>query len=66
VELERAVCLTGEVVHLVRPGEGRAVCGTGPLLPLAAMEEWNETWRRQVDAYPLCVGCQRGADDDSA
>jgi hypothetical protein len=56
-EVERAVCLTGRVAHLIRPGENRALCGTSPVLRLSRMEGWQAAWREQAALYELCQGC---------
>lgn len=65
-ELERAVCMGDHIAHLIRPGEARALCGTGPLIPLSAMGDWQETWRRQACGYELCQGCAIVAGEAAA
>jgi hypothetical protein len=60
LEVERAVCLTGGIAHLIRPGEQRAVCGMSPVLRLSKMEDWQAVWREQALAWDLCDGCVAG------
>ncbi len=57
-ELERAVCLGEHVAHLIRAGEGRAVCGAAPVVRLSRMDpDWQTAWLVQAVAYELCGSC---------
>lgn len=62
-DLERCVCLTGHVAHLIRADAVRAGCGVGPVLRLSRMGDWQALWRAQAQAWELCEECVQEVGD---
>lgn len=66
--LERCVCLSEGVAHVIRADESRAACGVSPVLRLSRMGDWQEAWRARVERYDLCRPCvaETGFNDATA